>query len=51
VSFEMQSIPFCMVCRMLKEFVAQTKDNDTADGSSEQQLMEFMMNRYCVRQP
>ncbi|KAG0556391.1 hypothetical protein KC19_11G050300 [Ceratodon purpureus] len=32
--------------RMLKEFVAQTKGNETAKDSSEQQLMELMMHRY-----
>ena len=38
-----------MVCRMLKEFVAEIKGNDAAEGSSEQQLMELMMSRYCGR--
>jgi hypothetical protein len=32
-------------CRMLKEFVAQTKGTDMAEDSSEQQLMEVMMSR------
>jgi len=33
---------------MLKEFVTQTKGNDIAEDSSEQQLMEVMMSRFCA---
>lgn len=41
-------LEYLCVIRMLKEFVAKTKGPDVAEDVSAQQLMELMMNEYCL---